>query len=122
LRQSGAVISGSTALNLIMGVGSWSSKDMDVYIRKSEARAVVAFLAREGYTCVWPRYHNPDSHIHCIMKFEKINWDGTTLTVDVIESNSSSAIAPITEFHCTALMNYISGDGILCLYPRLTEE
>ncbi|KIJ31918.1 hypothetical protein M422DRAFT_53146 [Sphaerobolus stellatus SS14] len=137
MRTHGAVVSGSSALNIMLGTSSWSSKDLDIYVRKGETVSITTFLLRDGYTCHCPRFREPlqlleplvgylsmleDQHVRRILQFRKQTSNGTVLTIDIIESNTFSAISPITEFHCTAVMNYISGDAILCMYPILTGQ
>ncbi|GLB39544.1 hypothetical protein LshimejAT787_0700540 [Lyophyllum shimeji] len=40
--------------------------------------------------------------------------------IDVIESSKPSFLAPITKFHSTVVMNYLTPDEIVVLYPDLT--
>ncbi|KIJ52200.1 hypothetical protein M422DRAFT_43558 [Sphaerobolus stellatus SS14] len=136
MRRSGTVISGSTTLHLILGKPAWDSKDIDFYTRRGYTHYIASFLLRDGYRCIWPAYRDPasalhssppgyrdmigDQYVHRILKFEKEDSDGRVISVDIIESTTASAIAPVTEFHCTALMNCISADSIICMYPKLT--
>ncbi|KIJ41636.1 hypothetical protein M422DRAFT_255254 [Sphaerobolus stellatus SS14] len=135
MRSHGAIVSGSNALNIILGATGWVSKDMDIYVRKGHTEPIIMFLLRDGYTCYRPQFRDPDQllgplvgylstlqdqHIRRVLQFRKQISDGADLSIDVIESNTDSAISPITEFHCTAVMNYISGDAVLSMYPNLT--
>lgn len=42
--------------------------------------------------------------------------------IDVIESAERLAIASIVHFHSTLVMNYLTADSLVLLYPRLTLE
>ncbi|KAL4075434.1 hypothetical protein J3A83DRAFT_4089352 [Scleroderma citrinum] len=43
-------------------------------------------------------------------------------TINIVTSRTEAAISPIFQFHCTALMNFISTDQIFCAYPMLTLQ
>ncbi|KAI6030966.1 hypothetical protein F5J12DRAFT_692680, partial [Pisolithus orientalis] len=38
---------------------------------------------------------------------------------DVVVSKTMTTISPLFQFHSTAVMNFISTDGIFCAYPGL---
>lgn len=40
--------------------------------------------------------------------------------MDIIVTNLASAVAPIFQFHNTAIMNFISAEAIFCAYPVWT--
>jgi hypothetical protein len=127
MRKLGAVISGSTALSIVLG-SHWQDQDLDIYIRKGSANPILRFLFGEGYKV--RRLWSPDSdypnaigsqYIRRIIKLTRRLQDGTQRNVDIVESSTDSAIQPITRFHSTAVMNYISADSIMVMYPKLTN-
>lgn len=57
-----------------------------------------------------------------VYKLTKTFDTGKTCTIDIIESVTDNAVSPIVSFDYTCLMNYITHDGIYCLYPKLTFD
>ncbi|KAH6902988.1 hypothetical protein BKA70DRAFT_1433961 [Coprinopsis sp. MPI-PUGE-AT-0042] len=57
-----------------------------------------------------------------IEAFYHLDHEETGYRVSIVQSRSMSAIAPILGYHSTILMNWISWDGISCLYPALTMD
>ncbi|PVG03861.1 hypothetical protein CPB86DRAFT_308657 [Serendipita vermifera] len=122
MKHVGAVISGSSVLWLIDSKSnSWEPKDLDVYAPAEMARTVIDFFLQEGYELI-PR---PETelegnyievgHLNAINKLFKGD-----RKVEVMESLTESSIRPVLAFHSTAVMNYITADSIVMLYPRLT--
>jgi hypothetical protein len=121
MRQIGSIISGSTALWLVDVLSSlWQPGDLDIYVPQGMARYIVDFLHEEGYTSnvehdFFQNRYLRFSGLKTVTKLRK----GET-TIDVLESSTPSAIQPITTFHVTAVMNYITPDSIVMFYPQLT--
>ncbi|KIK21720.1 hypothetical protein PISMIDRAFT_103556 [Pisolithus microcarpus 441] len=57
----------------------------------------------------------PHSHILTIFTLYR-----KTSKIDVIVSNSTTAISPIFQYHSTVLMNFITTHSVFCAYPQLT--
>lgn len=54
-------------------------------------------------------------HFHSITKLGR-----GAHKIDVIESVSDMAAGPITRFHSTAVMNYLTANSLVLMYPTLT--
>ncbi|KAG5641497.1 hypothetical protein DXG03_005082 [Asterophora parasitica] len=63
-------------------------------------------------------YGSTDSDIYRVYKLcsTKDNY------IDVIESSKPTFLAPITKFHSALVMNYLSHDSVVVLYPKSTFE
>ncbi|KAG6373152.1 hypothetical protein JVT61DRAFT_6767 [Boletus reticuloceps] len=77
------------------------------------------FLSSAGYsnTAVHHAGNHAYTAIHTVFTFMK-----NDRKVDVIESNNSSAIAPILVFYLTALMNYVMPFSIFSAYAGHTSR
>ena len=115
MATTGAVISGSTALAILLG-GEFVPQDLDIYVNTKGFTAILGFLMDHGYHMVipYPHYKKKYSNSKRILTLkrdgEKIDLIGTEVHV----------LTAITEFHSTAVMNYIAFYGIVCLYPEWT--
>ncbi|KIK22655.1 hypothetical protein PISMIDRAFT_38354, partial [Pisolithus microcarpus 441] len=123
LRTCDAVISGSTALHLLLPKSgtAWTPKDLDLYVPLRTSAVLLARLESEGYGIISQHpadvEHYSYSHVHEVVVVGK-----GERKIDVIISKTSTALSPIFQFHSTAVMNFISADTIFCTYPRLTLE
>ncbi|PVG03866.1 hypothetical protein CPB86DRAFT_778963 [Serendipita vermifera] len=120
MRETGSIISGSSVLWLVDGMNrAWTPGDLDIYAPEGMTRHMIQFLHEDGYTTVLGgQFNNPYlkfNHLHSVTKLK--NGDAS---IDVMESSNSSAIHPLTAFHVTAVMNYLTADSITMLYPKLT--
>jgi hypothetical protein len=115
---TGAVISGSTALAVLLR-GEFVPQDLDIYVNEKGLAGILTFLTNHRYQIVTPRPRYafekkyPGSKIILTLKRddgEKIDVIGTT----------DHVLATITQFHSTVVMNYISSHGIVSLYPEWT--
>ncbi|KAG2127796.1 hypothetical protein BD769DRAFT_1356915, partial [Suillus cothurnatus] len=120
LNKTGSVVSGSCVLSLVQAErGGTIPKDMDVYItEKYEAEVLNHFKEEEGYECTQEMVTKPEYESSVVYKIHKLVKKNKQ--VDVIITHWKCAIAPILQFHSTAVMNYITADSIVCLYPRWT--
>ncbi|KAI6004663.1 hypothetical protein EDD15DRAFT_2155331 [Pisolithus albus] len=121
LRSCDAIISGSTALHLLLPeYGTrWTPKDLDIYVPLATSTALLNRLHYEGYT-IDNQVHMNDvsytySHVHEVVVLCK----GPN-KIDVVISRTSTALTPIFQFHSTVVMNFVSADTFFCSYPRLT--
>jgi hypothetical protein len=118
---TGTVISGSSVLWFVDDkYETWKPGDLDIYTPHGKAARVLEFLIRDGYSVI-PKERDitqkymENGHLSSITKLQK-----GECTIDLLESLTSSSITPITVFHSTAVMNYITADSIVMLYPFLT--
>ncbi|KAI6034745.1 hypothetical protein BKA83DRAFT_4043192, partial [Pisolithus microcarpus] len=121
LRTCDAVVSGSTALRLLLPeIGMpWTPKDLDIYMPLATSRLLLDRLQYEGYTIHSQIQTNvvnyTYSHVHGVVVLSK----GQS-KIDVVISRTSTALSPIFQFHSMAVMNFVSADTIFCSYPELT--
>ncbi|KAH6880239.1 hypothetical protein BKA70DRAFT_1447525 [Coprinopsis sp. MPI-PUGE-AT-0042] len=135
LQDTGSVISGSGALIVVVPC-SFVNRGLDIFCGFDQAGTVFEFLRRNGYGSPQkggiismshldqyhddPNFHSSfviPSSIHAIYR---LTHEATGYTVSVVRSRSA-AIAPIFGYHSTILMNWISWDGVHCMYPLLTN-
>lgn len=161
LRDTRAVISGSTSLQFILRDEHWKPGDFDLYAPFGTGFALVDFLNRnEGYDVEsdgsrsfmfhphaipisrfsfdWlsdvdflddvgatkrrkpkSEYDSTDALIYRVYKLVRGTFPSQS-SIDVIESTSPSFLPPITKFHSTLVMNYITPNRVVVLYPELT--
>jgi hypothetical protein len=117
---TGAVISGSTALAILLR-GEFLPQDLDIYVNAKGFAAMLAFLMNHGYQVMMPQPHYvhnkkyPDSKNVWTLKR-----DGEGEKIDLIISTEAHVLSTITQFHSTSVMNYVAFYGIICLYPEWT--
>ncbi|TDL13366.1 hypothetical protein BD410DRAFT_702549, partial [Rickenella mellea] len=135
LRSTNSIITGSAALAFVdPSLTDWSSphcvNDLDIFcLERYFIPMVIYLLTEEGYEpdphCTQPNTHmgeytcNPSiSSTICLKKKTKY---GDRL-VDVVQCSDgvTSAFRPITCFHSTAVMNWLTADSITVTYPALT--
>lgn len=123
LRISGAVISGSAAL-LAICRANFLPNDLDLYVSEfDDFNMLREFLSSCGYASVMERRTGPSSSQYStkfISRVETFTNEKQTRVIQVIYSVRHAAIAPILNFHSTLLMNYVSAENVVCLYPTLT--
>lgn len=133
LSDSHSVISGSTVLSFMLPYGerTWTPKDLDLYTNKAGYTCVISALAHHGYSInkVYTGYTAGNSQHDTTPEaigfgIDRVINMRNTLdhSIDVIISVDKSPFIPIFNFHSTALMNFISGKGFFCAYPRLTSS
>ncbi|KAI5997055.1 hypothetical protein EDD15DRAFT_2163016 [Pisolithus albus] len=116
-----AIISGSCALRLLLPQSDifWTPHDLDIYICEKEAQPLLLTLLAHGYTFTSPSFtaNAPysSSHVHSVYVLHR-----NSSKIDVIISNSISAVSPIFQFHSTILMNFVTAHSVYCAYPDLT--
>lgn len=119
---TGAVISGSTALAVLLK-GEFVPQDLDIYVNAKGFAAMLAFLTNHGYQVVMPQLH----YAHDLKKkypnlknVLTLKRDGKGEKIDLIIATEAHVLTTITQFHSTSVMNYIAFYGIVCLYPEWT--
>lgn len=125
MEVTGSVLSGSAALEIAVP-GSCVPNDLDFYCPRSIVRAMMYFLQElQGYVDVTTgkdsrRYGEHITGIRSVRTLQ--HKDDSALTINVIESSTRSAHAPILLFHSTVVMNFVSSKGIGMFYPTLTTK
>ncbi|KAF9521619.1 hypothetical protein CPB83DRAFT_737052, partial [Crepidotus variabilis] len=110
------VILGSNAL-LVFHPGTFAAGDLDIYAPYSSMAIVSRFLTKKRYQCTfgphWYSTGNPS--ISTVAQYAFKN-----KSIDVVYSNTKSAIQVVAEFHSSLVMNYVAHFGAVCLYPGPT--
>jgi hypothetical protein len=119
---TGTVLSGSCALSLIQAEqGALMTRDMDVYTTlKFEKEVVDHFKDKEGYECMKEIERKTEYNSSAIFRIHKLQRGEKQ--ADIIVTHWKCALAPIFQFHSTAVMNYVTARSIACLYPRWTTK
>lgn len=119
MAATGAVISGSTALAVLLG-GEFVPQDLDIYVNAKGFTAMLVFLMNHGYQVV-PQTHYEHKMSYADSKYIlTLKHDGEGEKIDLIGTTEVHVLTTITQFHSTAVMNYIAFYGIVCLYPEWT--
>ncbi|KAH6871274.1 hypothetical protein BKA70DRAFT_1451296 [Coprinopsis sp. MPI-PUGE-AT-0042] len=137
MRETSTVISGSGALVVIVPC-SFVNEGLDFFCPFDERDTVFQFFRKRGYgppkrgkiiSMSTRNQYSGDEDFHSsvvipssIEAFYHLDHEETGYRVSIVQSRSMSAIAPILGYHSTILMNWISWDGISCLYPALTMD
>ncbi|KAH6869300.1 hypothetical protein BKA70DRAFT_1242494 [Coprinopsis sp. MPI-PUGE-AT-0042] len=69
-----------------------------------------------------PDFHSSFVAPSAIHAFYQLRHNDNGYIVSVVRSRSSCSIAPILGYHSTIMMNWISWDGVSCMYPALTFD
>ncbi|KAF6744349.1 hypothetical protein DFP72DRAFT_82571 [Ephemerocybe angulata] len=130
MRLTGTVLSGSAALKVVLP-DSGPPGDLNFYCPIHKAREAANYFARAAgfarlrlptITIAVQRtpFNNLDVNngVRKIYRFKSV-YTGQTITLS--ESISASPPVPIFFFHTSFLMNCVSGRGVICFYPELTE-
>ncbi|KAH6888305.1 hypothetical protein BKA70DRAFT_1121506 [Coprinopsis sp. MPI-PUGE-AT-0042] len=121
LKNNDSNVSGSAALFVAVPC-TFKIKDVDIYTPFSKSSNVITFLNRQGF-------HRLDNST----EVEEYSRSGAIAEVVMLENSSDqrinvcrsaneSSVTPILLFHSTVVMNWISFDGVTCLYPALTMK
>ncbi|KAI6041948.1 hypothetical protein EDC04DRAFT_2527457, partial [Pisolithus marmoratus] len=121
LRTCEAVISGSTALHLLLPEcrTPWKPTDLDIYIPQHNLTLIQNRLKVEGYATIdEPAVNKVGYHYSHVSRVLVVSKDQRK--IDIVVSRTATALSPIFQFHSTAVMNFVSADTIFCSYPTLT--
>ena len=122
MAATGAAISGSTALAVLLG-GEFVPQDLDIYVNTKGFTAMLAFLKNHGYQVAIQRPHYAHRKRYADSKnILTLERDGEGQKIDLIETTEVHVLTTITRFHSTMVMNYITSYGIVCLYPEWTMQ
>ncbi|KAI6027782.1 hypothetical protein BKA83DRAFT_4014945, partial [Pisolithus microcarpus] len=121
LRKCDAVISGSTALHILLPEcgTSWTPRDLDIYVLQANSAMLLHHILLQGYRTIKDVDLNKKGYTYSMHSHVVVVTDGHR-RIDIIVSSSSAAMTPIFQFHSTAVMNFISVDTIFSCYPALT--
>lgn len=122
LRLTNAVLGGSCALYVFCPTPIWPS-NLDFYLPKQYqlTNALSTFLLAHGYCLLLQRSDDdsPFSDIvdHCEIYIHQM----TKRAIRLVYANChSSPLAPLLDAHSTLVLNYISWESAVCLYPTTT--
>ncbi|KAF6750742.1 hypothetical protein DFP72DRAFT_851543 [Ephemerocybe angulata] len=129
LKDTGSIVSGSAALDLILP-GLRTPRDLNLYCPEGAASAVLSYLFShkfilQGPPLVWNsmkegRSNNCFNINNGVKSLHRLKHLEESALITVVESVSLSPILPILFFHTTFTMNYCDDKEITCLYPNLT--
>ncbi|PPQ65713.1 hypothetical protein CVT26_000331 [Gymnopilus dilepis] len=117
--EASCIISGSAAL-YVLHPHSFIPNDLDFYCPESSAPDIQYALFQRGYTDHEDQTresHYPPPTIIAVHRYRK---RGVRRSINLVVTRSENPLTAVVEFHSTLVMNAITADGILCLYPMLT--
>lgn len=143
LQDTGSVVTGSAAVELLVQPTDWSANDLDIFAPLNQTQDIVEYMMREEH---YDRVRQDEGDFelppnpfkkadaktpplyrfrtfNSIIKLKKhINCDGKDQFqyIDIVESTTPIATDPILHFPATYAMNWIECDRIVCAYPNLT--
>jgi len=122
LNNSNAVVSGSSALRLILAAAdvTWDISDLDIYIPLSSGPDASAFFRRFGYSII--PYARPKTKYRCRKIRSVVAAVNGSRKIDIVVSCDGLPILPIFQFHSSVVMNYFTPTTIFCAYPALTLQ
>lgn len=123
LLELDSIVSGSTTLALSSARDTFDPADLDIYVPAGTSEPWVQYLTDcEGYHVLT---HNPhgeaDGDYHGGIGVV-ITLARNTAHIDIVESLTICSTLPIPHFWSTLVMTFMTGNGIISLYPRLLEE
>ncbi|KAI6011814.1 hypothetical protein PISMIDRAFT_69436, partial [Pisolithus microcarpus 441] len=121
LRSCDAMVSGSTALHLLMPEEgtTWIPSDLDIYLLQQTLPMMLRRLQHEGYSIIAEPPVKKSGYNYSHVAHVLVVSNGQR-TVDLVLSRTSTALSPIFQFHSTVVMNFVSADTVFCSYPSLT--
>ncbi|KAI9061415.1 hypothetical protein FKP32DRAFT_1540303, partial [Trametes sanguinea] len=121
LRMLHGVISGSFALAFVSrnNTPEFEPADLDIYVGRSYAKRLASYLIQvEGYVP-----DDNDSHPYISRGYtEVIGMSRGAVRVQVIQSETSSALYPLAHFWSSHVMNFLTADGFCVCYPAYTFQ
>ncbi|TFK84114.1 hypothetical protein K466DRAFT_474382, partial [Polyporus arcularius HHB13444] len=123
LRLTDSVISGSASLRFLQRQPDvdWKAHDLDIYTPSTYAVRVLAYLVDvEGYQIDdvnRPTYHADSQGYQRVYHLSKGD-----LSIDVIQSNTLSALHPLPFFWGSHVITFVGADMYCLPYPALTLQ
>jgi len=121
MRNTGMVISGSTALALTTQNNDFFPNDIDLYVLPPGFPAVLQYVEDHGYK-IEPSSRATANYYHQNIIIVKLTHPVSHKTVNVMSNLDSHVVKCITRFHSTVVMNYVSWFGLVVLYPEWTLQ
>lgn len=126
MQSTGTILSGSAALEMALP-GSAPPNDLDFYCPRGQLTSVLTFFVHhQEYVDVTEGTGECDPYgdlwvgIKAVHRMQHTSHPSRT--INVIESTTPSPIVPVLFFHSTVVMNFVSSDGLMMLYPTLTSK
>lgn len=115
------IISGSAALYLFHPT-SFTPADIDFYVPHCGVLDFGYALYRRGYE---PAQSDSDAKQPCypsdaVISVMRLYKPGVTHSLNLVVTRDKNPFSAITQFHSTLVMNAITSNGVLSLYPLLT--
>ncbi|KAK7000257.1 hypothetical protein R3P38DRAFT_2561855 [Favolaschia claudopus] len=117
LKQLRAIISGSTALAILMR-GAFRPNDLDIYVPRASEAKCINIMHRDYLFDTTKTLRPPYGSISGVYRIHWMKKEEHSINVIVVTGDN--AAATIFQFHSTVVMNYLTGHGLLCAYPHLT--
>jgi len=114
------VISGSTALALVHP-NQFLPNDIDFYVLPPGFSAILKYIEDHGYK-IEPYDRSTANYFHQNIIIVKLIHPTSRRSVNVMTSIDDHVVKPITRFHSTLVMNYLSWFGLVVLYPEWTLD
>ncbi|KAF6754001.1 hypothetical protein DFP72DRAFT_813581 [Ephemerocybe angulata] len=130
MQRGDVIVSGSAVLDILCP-GLFTPGDLDIYVPRGKLSNVLVFLdSHTQYSAVslastasahkgWKYDTSRDNGLNEVYLCTN---DSTGKVLNVIETSSNTATAPIFLFHSTFVMNYFTWDAIVCAYPSMTSK
>jgi hypothetical protein len=128
--QTGTIIGGSTALSIVAG-GNWVPGDLDLIVARRYLPRLVDYLKQQGYR--FNRDISRDRRGHYVhsaeneplYRFEYYCFTKGDLKIDISQCFATvpDVMTPanfILTYHMSFVMNFVSGEGVYCLFPDET--
>ena len=120
LRLHGAVVSGSVALALFLSPIDWVPGDLDVYVGDQAFLPFVTDLERLFPVVLEADMTRRHPGIYTGIKRVRRYKTATGKRLEVIQSRSSSSVAPLLYFWSSLVMNFITPHRAVCAFPKHT--
>ena len=120
LRLHGAIMSGSVALALFLSPIDWVPGDLDVYIGDEAYFPFVTDLERTFPVVLEADMTRRHPGVYTGIKRVRRYRTATGKRLEIIQSRSSSSVAPLLYFWSSLVMNFITPHGAVCAFPKHT--
>ncbi|KAI0722563.1 hypothetical protein C8Q76DRAFT_580948, partial [Earliella scabrosa] len=135
MRESGALISGSVALQYFLSEEAWLPGDLDIYVPDRHYRAFIHTLARDPSFALHfhPRQSAPaailaadidldiDDFVLPVVPDDVMRFRTPTgRNVDIVCSPVNNALTALHMFWSTLVTNFLTPDGCGCGFPAGT--
>ena len=121
LRSCDAVVSGSSALHILLPLKftSWVPADLNIYVPSLHYHYLYVLLEIHGYHKIREGKENVSPYTFSLIRTVTTFVNGNQ-QIDVIVSKNAGGISPIFQFHSSMVMNFFGPNHFFCAYPALT--